>query len=116
MIHQTKTLPASEVKNNFGAIVNQVRSGNYIEVIVENRGEPVAAIVSVGELQAVRKIRERERQKDALALLRKSRAQVQARVKGRLTDKEADELANRFSREFVEDLEKEGKIKFESTL
>jgi prevent-host-death family protein len=110
---QTKILPASDVKNNFGAIVSQVKNGEYKEVIVENRGEPIVAIVGVGELEAMKEFREKERQKDALERLKKLRARIQARIKGRLSDKEADELAERLSRELIEDLEKTGTIKFE---
>jgi prevent-host-death family protein len=110
---QTKVLPASEVKNNFGAIASQVKNGQYKEVIVENRGEPIVAIVGVGELEAMREFREKERQKDALARLKRLRARIQARLKGKLTDKDAQEIADRFSRELVEDLEREGKVKFE---
>ncbi len=113
MIQQTKILPASEVKNNFGAILSQVRSGKFAEVIVENRGEPIVAIVNMEELQIVRAFRERGRQKEALEKLRKVRTRAQARVKGKLTDQEADAIAGRFSRELVEDLENEGKITFE---
>ena len=113
MQQQPKTIPASQVKNNFGAIVSQVQRRKYPEVIVENRGEPVVAIIPVEDLKAIKQFRERERQKEALARLRSVRARVQARIKGKLTDKEADKLADRFSREFVEDLERNGKIKFE---
>ena len=110
---QTKTLPASEVKNNFGAIASQVKKGEYKEIIVENRGEPIVAIVGVEELEAMKEFREKERQKDALERLRALRARIQARIKGRLTDQEADEVADRFSRELIDDLEKTGKVTFE---
>lgn len=110
---QTKVLPASEVKNNFGAIASQVKRGEYKEIIVENRGEPIVAIVGVDELEAMREFRERERRKNALEALRKLRARIQARIKGQLTEQEADEIADRLSREMVYDLEKTGKIKFE---
>ena len=65
-------------------------------------------------LYAMREFKNRERQKEALAKLRSIRVRVQARIKGKLTDKKAEEAANRFSREFMEDLEKEGKIKFDT--
>ena len=113
MIHQSKSVSASQVKNNFGAIVSQVHRGEYHEVIVENRGEPVVAIVPVEDLKAMKEFRERERQKEALARLRNVRVRVQKSVKDKLKDKDAVEIANRFSRELVEDLEKKGKIKFE---
>jgi antitoxin (DNA-binding transcriptional repressor) of toxin-antitoxin stability system len=110
---QTKILPASEVKNNFGAIASQVKKGEYKAVIVENHGEPIVAIVAVTELEAMREYREKERQKDALKRLRTLRSRIQARIKGKITDKEADEIANRLSRELIEDLEKTGKIEFD---
>lgn len=113
MIQQSKTLPASQVQNNFGAIAKQVRDGEYKEIIVENRGEPIVAIVDMEELQAMREFREQERRKKALELLREARDEVQARLSNKLTDKEAMKIADRFSHELVEDLAKEGRVKFE---
>jgi prevent-host-death family protein len=55
---RTKTLPASQVKNSFGAIVSKVQSGKYDAVIVENRGEPAAAIVPVSEVAAMQERKE----------------------------------------------------------
>jgi prevent-host-death family protein len=113
MIQPTKTLPASTVQNNFGAIVKQVRDGEYKEVVVENRGEPVAAIVGVEELKELRELREQKRRQEALEKLRALRTKVQAQLKHPLTEKQVAEIADRFSRELIEDLAKEGKVKFE---
>lgn len=113
MTLQSRTISASQVKNNFGTIVNQVYKGVYPEIIVENRGEPVVAIVHVKELKVMKAYKEQERRKEALAMLRNAREKVQARLKGKLTDRQAQVLADRFSRELVNDLAKEGKIKFE---
>lgn len=110
---QTKTLPASQVKNSFGAVVSQVRSGQYTAIIVENRGEPVVAIVAIDELQAMREFKEQEKRKKALARLRQAREEVQSRLPKKLTDREAMQIADQFSHELVEDLAKEGKVKFE---
>jgi prevent-host-death family protein len=112
---QIKTLPASEVKNNFGAIASLVKRGEYKEVIVENRGEPVVAIVGVEELRAMRELQEERRQEEALGRLKRLRSRIQARIKGKMTDEESNEVASRFSRELIEDLEREGKIKFEKS-
>src|SRR5208282_2452697 len=105
---QTKTLPASEVKNNFGAIASQVKKGEYKEVIVENHGEPIVAIIGIEELEEMKEFRERERQKNALGKLRALRTRIQTRIKGKLTEEEADEIAARFSRELIDDLGKTG--------
>ena len=113
MIPQIKTLPASQVKNSFGMIVSQVHNGKYKEVIVENHGEPIVAIVDVKDLNAMREFREQEKRKEALKRLRKLRGQIQARIKGKIREQEIDEIANRFSRELVEGLAKERKVQFE---
>lgn len=113
MIQQSKTLSASQVQNNFGALVKQVRDGEYKEIIVENRGEPVAAIIGMEELQIIREYQDREKQKKALDLLRESRAEVQARLTSKLTDGQAIKCADSLSDEMIEDLAQEGKVKFE---
>ena len=113
MLTQIKTLPASRVKNNFGAVVSQVQNGTYHAVIVENHGEPIVAIITVKELEVMKEFREQERRKEALTRLRNVRAEVQARMKVKLSEQEVENISNRFSRELVEDLEKEGKIRFE---
>lgn len=109
----SKTIPASQVKNNFGTIVSQVHNGRYREVIVENHGEPMVAIIPIEELKIMREFKEQEKRRRALSMLRDARAEVQARIRGKLTTQETNEIANRFSKELVEDLKKEGKVKFE---
>lgn len=113
MIQQTKTLPASQVKNHFGTIASQVKNGTFVDVVVENRGEPIVAIVNIEDREALREFRERKRRAEALDRLRNIRAHVQAKVVGKLSGKEANDSANRFSRELIEDLEREGKVRFE---
>ncbi len=95
--------------------MSQIHTGQYQEVIVENHGEPMVAIIAVKELELMKKFREQEKRKKALEMLRGVRERVQARIKGKLTSKQVQVIANRFSREIVEDMEKEGKIRFERT-
>ena len=102
MLQQTKTLPASLVQNNFGALVKRVRKGEYKEIIVENRGEPIVAIINVEELEAMKTWREQEKRKAALALLRLAREAVQARLTKKLTDTDAIEIADRVSQKDVD--------------
>src|SRR3989344_9365845 len=113
MPQTSKTIPASQVKNNFGAIVSQIRRGEYPEVIVENRGQPVVAIVPLEELKVMKEFKEQEKRKKALSMLKNARAEVQTRIKNKLTLQKASGLADRFSKDLVKDLEKEGRIKFE---
>jgi prevent-host-death family protein len=110
---RTKTLPASQVKNSFGAIVSKVQSGTYDAVIVENRGEPAAAIVPVSEVSAMQERKEAERRREALAKLREARAEVQSRLTKKLTDTEAMEIADQVSYEIVDGLAASGTVRFE---
>lgn len=50
---------------------------------------------------------------EVLAFLRQAREEVRARTSNIKTEKDAEILANRFSREFVKDLAQERKVKFE---
>lgn len=106
-----KTVSASEAKNRLGAIIAWVLQ-NKDEVIVESRGEPKVVVVPFSKYEQLREIKEQVRRREVLAKLEKLREKVRARNQD-LTGEEADALANRFSREIVEDTAKEGKIKFE---
>jgi len=115
MQQQTKVLSASQVKNSFGALVKQVYTGKLTEVVIQNHGQEVAALIGRDELAAIRKLREEEKRRKALEDIREVRASVQANLKEPLTDEEVDTIAERFSRELIEDMVKEGKIRFAGT-
>ena len=68
--------------------------------------------MSFAEYEKVKTLKEQERRKQALERLRKLRSEVLARNKD-LTPEEGDALADRFSREIVEDMVSEGKIRYE---
>ncbi|MDQ6693585.1 MAG: type II toxin-antitoxin system Phd/YefM family antitoxin [Chloroflexota bacterium] len=106
-----RTVSASEVKNKLGSVVNWVLQ-NQDDVIVESRGEPTVVIMPYTEYEKVKSLKEPERRKQALERLRKLRAEVLA-VNQDLTPEEGDALADRFTREVIDDLVKEGKIRFE---
>jgi prevent-host-death family protein len=110
---RTKTVPATELKNRFGAIITDVQSGEVDAVIVENRGAPTVAIVNVSELPAMQERKEQERQKAALEQLRQARAAVQKRLSRKLTDQEALELTKEFSDEVLAGIVQEGGLTFE---
>jgi antitoxin (DNA-binding transcriptional repressor) of toxin-antitoxin stability system len=115
MLAQTITLPASQVQNNFGAIVKQIQNESYSEVIVANRGKPIIALIGIDELRYVRECREQVRQKNALNQLKSLRARMQAQTKDEdiLSDEESTVVANRFSHELVNDLARQGNVRFE---
>ena len=105
-----KTVSATEAKNRLGAIIGWVLQ-NKDEVIVESRGEPKVVVVPFSEYERLKEIREQVRRQEALAKLEKLREKVRARNQD-LSGEEADALADRFSREIIEDMAKEDKIKF----
>jgi prevent-host-death family protein len=113
MLQQTKIVSASEIKNNFGAIVGQVRDGAFSEVVVENHGEPIVAIVSMGNLALMKEVLKKAQQKEALSQLRSAREEIQTKLQGKLTEQQSLAIADRFSKDFVADMEKEGKLQFE---
>lgn len=106
-----RTVSASEAKNRLGSIMDYVIK-NKDEVIVESRGEPTVVIISVEEYEQTKALKERARREAALESLRSLRKKVMSRNQD-LTPQEGEALANRFSREIVEDLAREGKIQFE---
>ncbi len=106
-----KTVSASEAKNRLGALIGWCLQ-NKDEVIVENRGAPKVVLMPFAEYEQMKEIKEEARRRDALAKLRGLRDRVRARNQD-LREEEADALANRFSREIIEDMEEEGKIEFE---
>ncbi len=106
-----RKVSASEAKNRLGSIIDWVIE-NEEEVIVENRGEPTAVIMSAAEYERVRALREKARRAEAMEQMRRLRERVLARNRD-LSPEQGDALAGRFSRDFVEDMEKEGKVRFE---
>lgn len=106
-----RRVSASEAKNRLGSIIDWVTE-NQEEMIVENRGEPTAVIISIAEYQQMQALKERARRSEALGQMRKLRDSVMARNRD-LGAEEADSLADRFSREVVRDMAEDGKVRFE---
>ena len=107
-----KTVTATEAKNRLGALVEWVVSRQE-EVIVESRGEPTAVIMSFAEYRQVLTLREQERRRTVLARLEALHERQMARNQD-LTPEQGDALADRFAREFVDDMVAQGKIRFET--
>ena len=107
----SKRVSASEAKNKFGSIIDWVVE-NDEEVIIENRGAPTAVIISAAEYESMLGLKEKARRAEALEQMRKLRSGVIARNRD-LSPEEGDALADRFSREIVRDMAREGKVRFE---
>ncbi len=141
-----KTMPANEAKNRFDSALKYVTEENDEVIVessgkpeavimsmaafeeLEALRERVRREDALQRLYAIRDERARngtltkkppeidaERRAELLDQLRALRAEVQAQNQD-LTQEEADEIANRFSREIIDDMAAEGKIGFERDL
>lgn len=72
----SRTVSASEAQSSFGAMVQWAEKNNE-EVVIERRGVPAAVILSFEQYQELAQLRERERNRRALAALDALRAEVQ---------------------------------------
>ncbi len=101
---------ASEAKNRLGSIIDWVVEHGD-EVIVESRGEPKVVVIPYAEYATLRQVREGLRRREALARLEQLRDKVSARSPD-LAAEAAGDLADRFVREVVDALVREGKVGF----
>lgn len=107
----SQKVSASEAKNRLGSLLMTVAQKNC-DVIVENRGEPKAVIISYQEYETLQNVREEKRRKNALRRLEELRKKISERNKD-LTEKKAIQIADRVSRSAIHSLVKKGIIKFE---
>ena len=106
-----RTVSATEMKNRFGSIADWAIEAQD-DVIVESRGRPKVAIIPYEEYQKMLELREQARRRELLARFKKLRDEVGAQNRD-LNKEQADALADRFSREMVEEMIAEGKIRYE---
>lgn len=107
----TVVVSASEAKNNLGALLNRVRR-NEETVIVENRGAPAAAIISISEFEKLQELKERARREEALAKLREIRAQLEELQKD-MTEEEAEALLEEITKDVMDGVLAKTKLRFE---
>jgi prevent-host-death family protein len=106
-----KTVSTSEAKNQLSAVMSWAEEHGD-EVIIENHGRPRAVLMSITEYERLRALKDRQRRQEAIATIRALREEVRARNQD-LTDEEAMALADRFVHEVVDDMAREGKLRFE---
>jgi PHD/YefM family antitoxin component YafN of YafNO toxin-antitoxin module len=87
-----------------------VESGD--EVIVESHGKPKVVILPFEEYERITELREQARRKAALAQLEALRESVRERNRD-LDEEEAAALAERFSRDVIEEMIRDGKVKYQ---
>lgn len=103
---------ATEAKTRLGELMRYaIDSGNTI--IVESRGKPQVALVPYAEYEELQKLKERARREAALAQLRDLAREVQAQNED-LDEEEAARLADELTREAIDSLVEQGRVRFES--
>lgn len=107
----TRTISSNDAKQNWGSVIGSVSAGED-EVIVESHGKPKVVVISFEEYKSVQELREKQRRADLLARFRNLSERIGQRNED-LSEERIEELADRFSHEFYEDLAREGKIHFE---
>ncbi|MDQ3541717.1 MAG: type II toxin-antitoxin system Phd/YefM family antitoxin [Chloroflexota bacterium] len=106
-----KTMSSTEAKQQWGSVMNAASAPDDA-VIVESHGKPKVAVISYDRFERLQELEEQAQRARALEQL----CLVEERAGDRnsdLTDEQIDALADRFSREFAEDLVAEGKVTFE---
>lgn len=106
----TRTVSATEAKAKLSALMEWAVH-NQDEVIIKSRGNPKAVIIAYDAYDEFKTLQEETKRKEAFAKLELLAAQIQARNQD-LTKEEADALAHRFTRETIEEMVDEGKIRF----
>lgn len=107
----SKTISSNDAKNRLGTWIALVNDTDE-EVIIERHGKPKAVIMSFESFEEVQQLREKQRREKLLSQLRALRDEVRAQNVD-LTQEEAEELANRMSRDMIDHMAETGKVRFE---
>lgn len=107
-----RIISATEAKARLGELMRlAVDSGDNI--IVESHGKPQVALIPYVEYEELQKLKQRARREEALAQLRELAREVQAQNQD-LSEGEAASIADELTREAIESLAAQGKVRFES--
>ncbi len=106
-----KTISASELKNSLGAVLREVRLDDEIRVI-EQRGVPAAAIISIEDLRLLRDAKERQRRERLLEGLRQLNVRLEEQQKDMSPD-EADQMVEELSEAVMDAVVEKARHRFE---
>jgi prevent-host-death family protein len=106
-----KTISASELKNSLGAVLREVRNEDET-VVIEQRGVPAAAIISIEDLRVLREAKEQKRRADLLDEFRQLRERLKEHQKGMSPD-EADRLVEEYADAVMDAVVAKARYRFE---
>ncbi len=101
-------ITATEAKLRFGQVMRRAAEK---DVIVVSRGRPTVAILSYEEYRELQNLRERLRREKALERLERLAVEVRQRNSD-LSESEAEELSDRFTRDTIEEMISRGKVRY----
>ena len=108
----TLNVSTSEAKAKLSSFVQQV-VGNREEVVIENRGAPQAVLISYGTYEQFSIWREQNRRQRALEELQELADSIQSGNQD-LSESETDQMADRLSRDVINEMIADGKISYDS--
>ena len=103
-----RTVSATEAKVRLGAMMEWV-AANTDDIIIEARGRPKAVLISYGQYEDVLRLRDEAARQEALRRMESLAEQIGERNSD-LTDDQAGQLADRFTRDVLSDLVAEGAV------
>jgi prevent-host-death family protein len=89
----TKVVTATQAKNTLGALIRQVSTEGET-IVIENRREPAAILISPGDFEELQELRKERKRQQAIEAIRNIAAR-QAALNRDLSEEEADELVQR---------------------
>ncbi len=105
-----RTIRSDDPTLRWDALIDQINDQGD-EVIVEDREKRNVVVISMAAYEETQMLRERARQADVIERLRALEERIGDR-NADLSEGQITELANRFSREMIDDLAAQGKLVF----
>lgn len=104
-----KRVSISEAREQFSAVIKLAKQGKD-DVVIQNRGQPEAVIISYSDYEILQQARENERVKKAIQALQQIAEEVGDSTQ--MTQQEADRLADEITREAVDRMVEKGTVRF----
>jgi len=106
-----KAVSAREAQSTFDLLLGWVVEQQDV-VIIAGEEEPAAVIMPFARYEAMQLVLNGEAGEDPLITMRRLRTQIGAR-NPELTDRDVEEIAERFSRDVIEGLVEKDQVRFE---
>ena len=113
-----KTASISETRQKLSSLLNWIKNSQN-DVVIQNRGQAEAVIIPIADYELLQEARERRRRQQAVDELRQIAQEVNARNnrtkcrKPRLTQDEAQEIADAITDEAINNLVNKGQVIFQ---